>query len=174
MWTTSNEILEFLLLTAKKQKPSCSTKFDRNGIAFEFKWIRKMWLSQHCAIDSNESMLKLIWLIYRKVKCKLTELFDFFANGSLVNWLTVWVQLAWWISAFNVAPSSLLVTDDAGVKWIVTEGGIRCIRWASPTFNGRSWKYEEKKHILLVNFVYECRNFDDFNPNTQTYIMHIY
>lgn len=51
--------------------------------------------------------------------------------------------MTWWICAFNKTPASLLVGDDAFVKWIVTKCSVWCIWWTSPAFNG--WGYFGRK-----------------------------
>lgn len=83
----------------------------------------------------------------------LTKFDIFFANCSLVRGLTVWIQLTWWISAFNIAPTSLLITDDTCVKWIITKCSIWSIWWTSPTFNGRCYFMKKKRKNIVNEFI---------------------
>lgn len=114
-----------------------------------FKWncnlTKWMWMYHKCIAYIDQFRKKTNncyygnWLIENVCTMFLgilTKLFDLFTDGSLVARLAVWIQLAWWICAFNVAPASLLVVDDADVKGIITECCIWCIGWASPTFYG--------------------------------------
>lgn len=78
------------------------------------------------------------------VVAALTKLFDLFANGALIWRLTIWIQLAGWVCAFNEAPASLLVVYDAHIEWIVAKCGIWCVRTTSPAFYGRCCKKEKQ------------------------------
>lgn len=68
-----------------------------------------------------------------------TQLFGLLANSPLCRRLAVRIQRVWWVTAVHVAPASLLFVDNTGIKWIVTEGCIWCIRWTSPAFNCWGW-----------------------------------
>lgn len=90
---------------------------------------------------------------YTYVHNLLTKLFNFFANGSLIRRLAVWIQLTWWVCAFDVGPTTLFVTNNADIKWIVTEGCVWCIWWTSPAFNGRRCKIKRGKNSIKFRFV---------------------
>lgn len=113
--------------------------------------VRPLWLLKYYATNASHTSINFNKMIVQNLMEKekviaewLTKLFDLFANGSLVGWLTVWIQLAGWIGALNVTPTALLIINDADVKGIITECCIRCIWWTSPAFNSRCWKTEMK------------------------------
>lgn len=142
--------------------PACSQKHDRWTISLPFtveikdiKYLLndrfyKIYESNHFTNGNHQNIFEYV---------RLTELFDLFTNSPLIGCLTVWIQLAGWVCAFNIAPTSLIIVNRGWIEWIRAETSIWSVRATSPTFYGwcceRNRKTENHEEYWL-NCKIEC------------------
>lgn len=106
-------------------------------------------------------MNEMHWACRRILCLLLTPLFGLFTDWSLVWLEIVWVELSWWIAAFNKAPTSLLFSNYARVEGVITEGCVRRIGWTSPTSKCRHCEEKTNQRVIMTRNFYgvEYRNF---------------
>lgn len=139
---TARSAIQTTFKTTTAEVYSISTEVCANMYVSNLSYTTINLYSKSCLRPCHGTLSYYIYFVI----VVLTELFDLFANGSLIWRLAVWIQLTGRVCALNVAPASLLVIDNANVERIVAESRIRCVRTTPPAFYGRccDWKRKYK------------------------------